>query len=278
MGKCQSIIKKYQYVIFELRIISRDFMNAQNYNHLSGAKFYRCIINADDFGLNERVNQAIVRSFSSGHVNSASIMVGMPGFHEAVALAKEHELLNAIGIHLNVTEGYPTTDLIKRIPLLVDAQCGRFLFSVSTSRLRLSPHYVAALRSEFSNQIETCIKAGITPAHIDSHHHVHNIWPIGSIVIDLAQEYRIPVIRIARNFGQGISFAKRVYKSLYNLRLRYHGVARSDLMGSLSDAINNNSRHHAIVEIMVHPDLKNGTVIDSLENEPLGQLLEKALK
>lgn len=236
----------------------------------------RCIINADDFGLSESVNQAIVRSFFSGYITSASIMVGMPGFHEAVALAKEHALLNAIGIHLNVTEGYPTTEIIKRIPSLVDNN-GLFRFLVSRSSLHLPPAYVAALHAEFSCQIETCIQAGITPTHIDSHHHIHNVWPVGAIVIDLAQKYRIPAVRIARNFGPGISFTKWIFKTFYNLRLRYHGIARTDLMGSFSDYIKQPPAPHLSVEIMVHPVLINGTIIDSMENEVLSHLIEKTL-
>jgi hypothetical protein len=47
------------------------------------------IINADDFELNSRVNAAIVNSFTSGLINSTSIMVNMTGFSEAILLAEQ---------------------------------------------------------------------------------------------------------------------------------------------------------------------------------------------
>lgn len=39
---------------------------------------YRLYINADDFGLSESVNRAIIESFQKGCVTSATQMVNMP--------------------------------------------------------------------------------------------------------------------------------------------------------------------------------------------------------
>ena len=204
-------------------------------------------------------------------------MVGMSGFSEAVKLAKENGLLGSIGIHLNVTEGSPKTDNIRRIPSFVDQQSGQFSFSISSSCIWMPSYYVVALREEFSRQIEMCITEGITPTHIDSHHHIHNIWPIGRIVIDVAHKYRIPFIRIARNIGRGIGFAKWMFKKFYNVRLRMHGLNRTDFMGSPSDYIYQPISSRFRTEIMVHPRLAkdNITIIDSYEDTEIGSLFEK---
>lgn len=235
------------------------------------------MINADDFGLNENVNKAIVSLFDSGHITSASIMSGMPGFLHAVALAKEHKMTNAIGIHLNITEGKPLTDAIRLLPALVDRN-NQFNFSVSRSILHMPATYIAAIRTEFSQQIEMCIEAGILPQHIDSHHHVHNVWPIGTIVIDLAKKYNIPSVRIARNSRSGMNITKRIFKTAYNLRLKYHGVDRADFMGSIYDYMQQKPPSHSRVEIMVHPVIVKGVVVDSVEKRILGTLIEEAFR
>lgn len=203
-------------------------------------------------------------------------MVGMPGFHHAVQLAKENELIGSIGIHLNITEGYPRTNTIKKFSPFVDPQSGRFSFSVQSSCLWMPSTYVQGLREEFSQQIECCIKEGIFPTHIDSHHHIHNIWPIGSIVLDLAKKYRIPYIRIARNIGQGITFAKRIFKAIYNKRLKMHNVIRSDFMGSPSDYIYQPKASRFRIEIMLHPCLTSDgrIIIDSYEKRQMDRLLK----
>ena len=72
----------------------------------------KLIINADDFGLNTTVNNAIIESFKKGFINSTTILANMPGFNEGVALAHENNIVNKIGIHLSLTEGDPITNEI----------------------------------------------------------------------------------------------------------------------------------------------------------------------
>lgn len=40
----------------------------------------KLIINADDFGISNDVNRAILQSFQEGLISSATIMTNMPGF------------------------------------------------------------------------------------------------------------------------------------------------------------------------------------------------------
>src|SRR5215831_18887573 len=61
------------------------------------------IITADDFGLTQGVNEAIVRAHRNGVVTSASLMVNGGAFDSAVELAKQSPSLD-IGLHLNLTD------------------------------------------------------------------------------------------------------------------------------------------------------------------------------
>ena len=57
------------------------------------------IINADDFGKNRDVNQAVVECFERGLCSSTTIMPNMPGFEEACRLVHEKGLVSHVGIH-----------------------------------------------------------------------------------------------------------------------------------------------------------------------------------
>ncbi len=48
------------------------------------------IVNADDFGASEEVNEAIIRAYKEGVLTSASLMVTGDAFEQAVRLAKEN--------------------------------------------------------------------------------------------------------------------------------------------------------------------------------------------
>ncbi|MDD3878987.1 MAG: ChbG/HpnK family deacetylase [Syntrophomonas sp.] len=56
------------------------------------------IINADDFGLSPGVNRAIGELHQARVVFSATLMVNMPGFEEAVALVRQCLALG-VGLH-----------------------------------------------------------------------------------------------------------------------------------------------------------------------------------
>ena len=68
------------------------------------------IVIADDFGLSEEVNAAIVEAFDRGLLTGASIIANMPAFEEACELAAEHGFQDRVGTHLNLTEGTPLTE------------------------------------------------------------------------------------------------------------------------------------------------------------------------
>ncbi|PYV93500.1 MAG: hopanoid biosynthesis associated protein HpnK, partial [Acidobacteria bacterium] len=77
----------------------------------------RLIVNADDFGLTEKVNQAIIQGHLEGIITSASLLATGAAFESAVTLARQHPKLG-VGVHLNLTEGMPVSEPA-RIPSLV---------------------------------------------------------------------------------------------------------------------------------------------------------------
>ena len=63
------------------------------------------IVNADDFGYCDQRNQGILESFQYGVVSSVSLLVNSVNASEAVQMAKTYGI--PLGLHLNLTEGYP---------------------------------------------------------------------------------------------------------------------------------------------------------------------------
>jgi hopanoid biosynthesis associated protein HpnK len=154
----------------------------------------RLIVNADDFGLTAKVNEAIIAGHEGGLISSASLLANGEAFGSAVALSRQAPRLG-VGVHLNLTEGKPVAPA-STIPSLVNGQ-GRFArrparlwAATMVGRVR-----VADIEKELRAQIEKVLAAGIVATHLDSHKHVHALPALGRLTIRLAREYGIPAIR-----------------------------------------------------------------------------------
>ncbi len=154
----------------------------------------RIIINADDFGLCDGVNQAVAQAHSDGVLTSATIMANMPAAEEAVKIAKKLPTLG-VGVHLNLTEGRPISK-DPCIDRLLDAD-GQFAKSpIMLSLLSLAGHKSReAIRAELSAQIQWVIDHGLKPTHLDSHKHIHAFPALFSVICQLAGRFGIPAIR-----------------------------------------------------------------------------------
>ncbi len=162
------------------------------------AKPARLIVNGDDFGLSEPVNEAIVRAFREGILTSCSLMVSGDAFEHAVALARAHPGLD-VGVHLVTVAGRAVLSP-SLIPSLVDRR-GRFSSSPTLAGIR---YYFSAraqheLRLELTAQVEKFRATGLRCSHLDSHVHMHVHPAIFRIMLDLAVRYAIPRVRLPRD-------------------------------------------------------------------------------
>jgi len=152
------------------------------------------IINADDFGLCEGVNRAVVQAHTGGVLTSATIMANMPAAEEAAQTAKQLPSLG-VGVHLNLTEGQPLSKADDVRPLLnADGQFGHSTGKLSLLSL-VSPKFRKAIKTELAAQVQWMIDWGIKPTHLDSHKHIHSFPAIYPIVCGLAKRFGIAAIR-----------------------------------------------------------------------------------
>lgn len=221
----------------------------------------RVIINADDFGYCPEWNRAIVVAFQRKLITSATLMANMPGFEDACGLTQEHGLHGKIGIHLNLTDDRPLTHPIQKCHRICNSDG---VFQMRRPRFAFSRSEREAVYAELEAQIQRVLSIGITPTHLDSHHHVHTEWPVGRIVIDLARKYGVPAIRQATTFRPRNRYWKRVYRYPYNARLRWRGLAKTRQCVSLRD-IQVALGRSGDIEAVAHPRSNangNGGVVD----------------
>jgi chitin disaccharide deacetylase len=153
------------------------------------------IINADDFGLSKSVNQAIIQAHEQGILSSTSLMVTGAEAKAAITYAQQHPQLG-VGLHLVVIKGRAALPP-SHIPHLVDAQ-GEF--SRSPFGVGLRYQFSQAARQELAQEIRAQLEAfqqtGLPLSHVDGHKHLHCHPVVLNILLDLAPEFSIPVIRL----------------------------------------------------------------------------------
>jgi predicted glycoside hydrolase/deacetylase ChbG (UPF0249 family) len=144
------------------------------------------IVNADDFGRSNAINQGIIEGHQRGIVTSASLMTDRDAFDEAVSLAKSHPQLG-IGLHLDLDHFFNVQHGVGRLLDYKDP-------SVPMS----------AIVQETERQIEKILSTGLRILHLDGHHHVHMRPELFGAVAALTAKHKVPVIRYFRGFYDGL--------------------------------------------------------------------------
>ncbi|MCM3735420.1 chitin disaccharide deacetylase [Bacillus cytotoxicus] len=194
----------------------------------------RLIVNADDFGLTRGVNYGIIDAHVNGLVNSATVMMNMPAVEHAVQLAKEYKTLG-VGVHLVLTAGKP---LLSDVPSLVKED-GSFHSHSTVREGNIDPD---AAEREWTAQIEKFLSYGLTPTHLDSHHHVHALPILRDVLAQLAEKYYLPVRRCEQEC------AVRPFSDVF-LHDFYGDGVTDDYFIKLNERV----QDETTVEIMVHP-------------------------
>jgi chitin disaccharide deacetylase len=152
------------------------------------------IINADDLGISQQVNDATFDLMSKGRISSATIIANAPATREAARLAARFRKCS-FGVHLNLTEFEPLTGGAAR--LLVDCG-GRMTRSNETALPR--PGRLAAAFREMCAQVERVASLGVRISHLDSHNHVHTRPFFFPVLKEVQRRYQIRRVRLTKNF------------------------------------------------------------------------------
>lgn len=229
----------------------------------------RLIINADDFGKSKDINYAILKAFELNLCMDTTLLVNFEDSEHAASLAIDNNIQNQVGIHLNLTEGFPLTDSIKKERRFCNPD-GRFHYKKNKRIIKLSKSEKKAVNEELSCQIQRCRNFGISISHADSHNHIHEEPGMLLLIAKILKKEKIPFLRITKNMGK-TSLQNLVYRGIYNTYLSFKNQAGTNYFGSISDLyVSNKHISNSIIEIMVHPgSIIRNQIYDHLSNENL---------
>ena len=217
----------------------------------------RIIVNADDLGMSEAVNEAIFDGMRRGVITSATMLSN--GSAVQAAARELHRFQScSFGVHLNLTEFNPVCSASRDgLAVILDKNgCfdGNKIREVAISRKMLE-----AIFREWCAQIENLILLGVELSHFDAHHHVHTIPQLLPVMARLRRRYKINRVRISRNMYDDAERPGRLLlakKRVFNSALRVMGFRTTSLFTDLGTFIKLCAKHPprtTSAELMTHP-------------------------
>lgn len=155
----------------------------------------RLIVTADDAGLHPGMTAGAVAAHDAGIVTAVSVSPNGRAFDDAVARLRERPGLD-VGAHLTLVGEAPLSPAAEIRSLL--GRDGRLLpawpaFTQAWLLGRIRPEEA---ETELGRQIERLRAAGLSVVHLNAHQHLHVLPGLFEIVLRLAEEHRIPWVRI----------------------------------------------------------------------------------
>ncbi len=260
-------------------------------------KIRRVVFHADDFGMNTAVNLGILSAFRDGLLTSTSLLANAPAAETACQewgkFVVEHasgpllssekrrrvfepELPFDLGIHLNLTQGFPLTE--ERFPVAMLGANGNFpgigkLFA----RLKLANSaQLQAVEAELHAQVEWMCDHGLQPTHLNGHQYIEMIPQVSNMIPRILSRFSIGTVRVAlerglvRNVlfrgdvtGWGLAQVKRHYAKAFRRRMlrakasfteHFYGTSHAGRIDRrLISRFLDQSTHAGTTEIGVHP-------------------------
>ncbi len=153
------------------------------------------ILHADDIGMCEEANMAVIPYLENQQIQSASVMMPCEYSDEFMEWYKANADYD-IGLHLTLTSEWQTwrwstvadKDLV---PSLLNSD--EFMWhSVAEVVQNAKPEEV---EKEIRAQIEKALSLGVKPTHLDTHMGtLYHIDAFSKIFMDIAEEYQIPAL------------------------------------------------------------------------------------
>jgi len=237
-------------------------LNKGQTNHLLGypADARLLIINADDFGMCNSVNEAIFGALKEGIVRSTTLMVPCPWALHAMHFLADHPEIH-FGVHLTAISEWadyrwrPVTPKEKVASLINKAG---YFYDFEHMLEFLAQVRLDQLEMEFRAQIEVVLATGLKPTHLDWH----------ALRISSREDILELMLRLAREYGLALRVAGRPWIE----KVQSQGLPTNDydfLDSYLLDPVTK-AAHYAellhklpvgLSEWAVHPGLDNSELL-----------------
>jgi hopanoid biosynthesis associated protein HpnK len=182
----------------------------------------RLIVNADDFGRSESINQAVVRAHNEGILTTASLMVNETAAAQAVDFARQNPRLG-VGLHLALVCGRAALPP-EKIPSLAN-QDGQFSENAVGAGMSyfFSSRCRAQLRDEIGAQIERFHATGLPLDHVNGHLNLHLHPVVLEILLENSDRWKIRAARLTCDrffLNARIAAGRWVYRTSHALIFR----------------------------------------------------------
>lgn len=237
------------------------------------------IFNADDFGMNTYVNDAIIDGHVNGIITSTSLVASGDAYKEAIKIAKLYPKLG-VGIHSTLVGGLKPLSNPKDVPSLLNEN-GVFFDShvdfikrVYSKQINFTEVY-----NELDLQFKKILSSNLNVTHVDGHQHLHVLPEVLPIILSLMKKYKLNKMRIpkesylffnknyslSRIIGKfGLSFishkAHKSSKQLWIASPRYFwgmmnggDMTESNVIKIIKEA----KKYIGTHEVMIHPGTSN---------------------
>jgi len=202
------------------------------------------IVNADDFGFSQPINEGVCEAHQKGIVTDASLLVSSPHAQHAVQLAQKAAL--PVGLHIDFVTPFAHSSTPDFGP------DGRLLQELLNREYKkeikglFTTDELIKIRREIRRQIEDYNQmAGRLPSHLDYHFGLHFFPDVMAIYLFVAEEYGLPV-----RWGVQYAGSNPLVLAPAQLCDRFRGLEQGgvDLFLSLLQ-----ERWHGVLEILCHP-------------------------
>ena len=240
------------------------------------------IINADDYGRDEKSTDHILICFHNKRITSTSAMVFMADSERAAGLARDVSL--GIGLHLNFTSPLSGTVIPDRLRdghdrIMAFLRGGKYRFLLFNPFLRRRFEY--SYRAQYEEFLRLYDRP---PTHIDGHHHMHLC---GNMVVQRLIPLRTRVRTTFSFSGKEKGVLNRGYRRKISKWVSKRYICTSFLygMGPLVQSAEQRAERlgriiqraaETSVELIVHP--QNQNEFDFLMSDEYAALISKAEK
>ncbi|NDP27995.1 MAG: ChbG/HpnK family deacetylase [Flavobacterium sp.] len=224
------------------------------------------IINADDFGASNNINNSILQMHKLRIVSSTTIIANGNNFEQAIIIAKKNPRLG-IGVHLCLDGPY---NIGTKYTTIINQETNQFYNVVQVvNKLKYFSFLESEIYQEYCLQIEKVLDNQIKISHLDHHHHLHLYLPSLRCIIKAANKYKIPYIRTQKVlFRNNQNAFNTIYRNIHHIILRNKVKTIDGLFEPLiTDNSSNSESYKRLSELIM---LKNKTIEIMLH--PFGQL------
>jgi predicted glycoside hydrolase/deacetylase ChbG (UPF0249 family) len=169
----------------------------------------KIIINADDLGYSEDINDTTFSLMADRRVTSATILANAPSFQAIMRRIRDLKSCS-FGVHLNLTE----FESLTKPQIFYDSQVVNEHGVFNGSMRKASPGFslLKAVEEEWAAQITRVRDAGVPISHIDSHHHIHTMPSLFLPLKHTQRRFQIKKVRTTMNW-----YGTKIYTPAYSL-------------------------------------------------------------